>query len=96
MIITWLSRVCMMRACCGAPARTITRQVYFASNASALDATSLEIIEDAVREVRRGACNGSRVSIVGHTDTVGAAARNIELSFARAEVVRDALVTRGH
>lgn len=81
----------LLRSAC----ETITSQVYFASNASALDATSLEIIEDAVRQVRRGACNVSRVSIVGHTDTVGAAARNIELSFARAEVVRDALVTRG-
>ena len=81
----------LLRSAC----ETITRQVYFASNASALDATSLEIIEDAVRQVRRGACNVSRVSIVGHTDTVGAAARNIELSFDRAGVVRDALVTRG-
>jgi outer membrane protein OmpA-like peptidoglycan-associated protein len=81
----------LLRSAC----ETITRQVYFASNASALDATSLEIIEDAVRQVRRGACNVSRVSIVGHTDTVGAAARNIELSLDRAGVVRDALVTRG-
>jgi outer membrane protein OmpA-like peptidoglycan-associated protein len=81
----------LLRSAC----ETITRQVYFASNASALDATSLEIIEDAVRDIRRGACNVSRVSIVGHTDTVGAAARNIELSLDRAEVVRDALVTRG-
>lgn len=89
--ITRVFEARLLRSAC----ETITRQVYFASNASALDATSLEIIEDAVREVRRGACNVSRVSIVGHTDTVGAAARNIELSLDRAEVVRDALVTRG-
>ncbi|MEZ5958597.1 MAG: OmpA family protein [Hyphomonadaceae bacterium] len=81
----------LLRSAC----ETITRQVYFASNASALDATSLEIIEDAVREVRGGACNVSRVSVVGHTDTVGAAARNVELSQDRAGAVRDALVTRG-
>lgn len=89
--ITRVHEARLLRSAC----ETITRQVYFASNASALDASSLEIIEDAVREVRRGACNVSRVSIVGHTDTVGAAARNRELSFDRAEVVRDALVTRG-
>lgn len=89
--ITRVHEARLLRNAC----ETITRQVYFASNALALDATSLEIIEDAVREVRRGACNVSRVSIVGHTDTVGAAARNIELSLDRAEVVRDALVTRG-
>lgn len=74
---------------------TITRQVYFASNSSALDAMSVEIIEDAVRQVRRDACNVSRVSVVGHTDTVGAAARNLELSRDRASAVRDALITRG-
>lgn len=81
----------LLRSAC----ETITRQVYFASNASALDATSLEIIEDAVRQVRRGGCNVSRVSVVGHTDTVGAIARNVELSQDRAGAVRDALVTRG-
>jgi len=81
----------LLRSACEA----IRRQVYFASNASALDATSLEIIEDAVRHVRRDACNVSRVSVVGHTDTVGAAARNVELARDRAGVVRDALVARG-
>lgn len=81
----------LLRSAC----ETIRRQVYFASNASALDATSLEIIEDVVRHVRRDACNVSRVSVVGHTDTSGAAARNLELSRDRAGVVRDALVARG-
>jgi outer membrane protein OmpA-like peptidoglycan-associated protein len=81
----------LLRSAC----ETITRQIYFASNASALDALSLEIIEDAVRHVRRDACNVSRVSVVGHTDTIGAAERNLELARDRASVVRDALVARG-
>lgn len=89
--ITRVHEARLLRSAC----ETITRQVYFASNASALDATSLEIIENAVRQVRRDACNVSRVSVVGHTDTVGVAARNVELSQDRAGVVRDALVTRG-
>ncbi len=91
LMISRLREARLLRSAC----ETITRQVYFASNASALDATSLEIIEDAVRHVRRDACNVSRVSVVGHTDTVGAAARNVELSRNRAGAVRDALVTRG-
>lgn len=73
----------------------ILRQVYFASNEATLDASAMEIIEAAVRDVRRGACNVSRVGVVGHADTVGPAARNVELSLDRAGAVRDALVARG-
>lgn len=73
----------------------LSRRVYFRSNDATLDAAAMEIIDDAVSEVRRGACNVSRVNIIGHTDTVGSAARNLELSQARAAVVRDALVARG-
>ncbi len=75
--------------------QTISRRIYFVSNASELDATALAIVDDAVREVRRDACNVSRVSVVGHTDTVGAAARNLQLSQGRASAVGEALVTRG-
>jgi outer membrane protein OmpA-like peptidoglycan-associated protein len=89
--ITRVHEARLLRAAC----QPISRQVYFSSNASALDATALAIIEDAVREVRRGACNVSRISVTGHTDTVGSAERNLELSRARAAAVRDTLVARG-
>ncbi len=73
----------------------ISRQVYFRSNESTLDATAMAIIDDAVREVRRDACNISRVNIIGQSDRVGSTARNLQLSEARAGAVRDALVARG-
>jgi len=89
--ISRVHRARMLRRAC----ETITRQVYFASNASDLDAASLEIIEDAVRDIRRDGCNVSRISVVGHADTVGASARSVELSRDRAGAARDALVARG-
>jgi len=89
--ITRVHEARLLRAAC----EPIARQVYFASNASALDAAALAIVEDAAAEARRGACNVSRISVTGHTDTVGPAVQNRELSQARADVVRDALIARG-
>lgn len=73
----------------------IARQVFFGSNEAALDPAATAIIEGALREARQGACNVSRVSIAGHTDTVGSATRNLELSLARAGAVQAALVAGG-
>ncbi|MEZ5960516.1 MAG: OmpA family protein [Hyphomonadaceae bacterium] len=89
--ISRVTRARLLRSACP----TISRRVFFASNASALDEAALAIVDDAVREVRGDACNVSRVSVVGHTDTVGAASHNLELSQQRAAAARDALVTRG-
>jgi outer membrane protein OmpA-like peptidoglycan-associated protein len=69
--------------------------VYFRSNEAALDASAGAIIDEAVREVRPGDCNVSRINVIGHADTVGSTAHNLELSQARAAAVRDALVARG-
>ncbi len=58
-------------------------------------------IRPAMRNVLDPFANGlrddpqSRVSIVGHTDSTGSAAVNDPLSVARANSVRDYLVTRG-
>jgi outer membrane protein OmpA-like peptidoglycan-associated protein len=73
----------------------VLRHVYFSSNGAALDAWAAAIIDEAVREARRGACITSRINVIGHADTVGSTAHNLELSQARAAVVRDALVARG-
>ncbi|MCA8886804.1 MAG: OmpA family protein [Hyphomonadaceae bacterium] len=89
--ISHVIRARLLRGAC----QTISARVYFASNAAALDAAATAIVDGAVSEVRREACNVSRVSVVGHTDTVGAAARNLELSRNRATAVGDALATRG-
>ncbi|MEZ5956395.1 MAG: OmpA family protein [Hyphomonadaceae bacterium] len=73
----------------------IARQVFFASNESTLDASAIAIIEGAVHEAHQGACNVSQVTLVGHADTVGPAARNVELSRARVDAVQAALVAGG-
>lgn len=69
--------------------------VFFGVNDAAIGETSAAILDEAVRQSRRNACNVSRVSIVGHTDTVGSARDNQALSQRRADAVRDALVARG-
>jgi outer membrane protein OmpA-like peptidoglycan-associated protein len=89
-----ITRVHEARLLRGACARVL-RQVYFNSNEAALDASALAIIDEAVREVRPSACNVSRINVIGHADTVGSTAHNLELSQARAAAVRDALVARG-
>lgn len=49
----------------------------------------------AIDEIARAWRPGRRLRIEGHTDSVGSRARNIELSRARAETVRRALIARG-
>lgn len=73
----------------------ISAQVFFASNDSSLDSAAHQAIEDALEQVRRRACNVSRVSVIGHTDTVGSAASNVLLSEARARAVSDTLIALG-
>jgi outer membrane protein OmpA-like peptidoglycan-associated protein len=51
---------------------------------------TLERVADVLAED-----GGTRVLVVGHTDAVGSAGYNRELSLARAEAVRDALATYG-
>jgi outer membrane protein OmpA-like peptidoglycan-associated protein len=67
--------------------------VYFEWDRSNLNQAALETIDTAVARAR--ACNLSGVTVVGHTDTSGAAQYNLGLSERRAGVVADALTARG-
>jgi outer membrane protein OmpA-like peptidoglycan-associated protein len=67
--------------------------VYFEWDRSNLNQTALQTIDAAV--TRAHECNVSGVVVVGHTDTSGSARYNMGLSQRRANVVRDALVSRG-
>jgi outer membrane protein OmpA-like peptidoglycan-associated protein len=89
--ITRVHSARLLRSAC----RPIETRVFFATNETGLDAAALARIGEAVGEVERQACNVSRISIVGHADTVGPAARNLALSEARAGAVREALEARG-
>ncbi len=69
--------------------------VYFAANDAAVGEEAATMIDEALRQSQRHACNISRISVIGHTDTVGSAQRNQTLSEQRADAVRDALTARG-
>jgi len=71
---------------------TLSGSVVFASGASDL----LPAARNRVGEVATALSHGdSRVLVEGHTDSVGSAANNEELSIRRASAVRDSLVSRG-
>ena len=67
--------------------------VYFEWDRSNLNAAATQVIDEAAQ--RAHACNITAATVVGHTDTSGSAAYNMGLSQRRADVVRDALVSRG-
>ena len=67
--------------------------VYFEWDRSNLNAAATTVIDEAAQ--RAHACNITAATVVGHTDTSGSTAYNMGLSQRRADVVRDALVSRG-
>lgn len=67
-------------------------RIYFDTNSTALDAEGRKAVADAVAQFNK---NGKEVVVVGHTDAVGSAAYNLELSKKRAIAVSDALVDAG-
>jgi outer membrane protein OmpA-like peptidoglycan-associated protein len=66
--------------------------IYFASGSDVLDSTSTPSLDVIARTLTRHA--DWRVTIVGHTDSIGAAPANLELSRRRAERVRTTLVSQ--
>lgn len=67
--------------------------VFFESGSATLTSAAAERIDAVAQTLLR--YPESRVVVRGHTDSTGTAARNQELSDARAEAVRDALVAQG-
>lgn len=67
--------------------------VYFDFNSWTLTAENLTVITNVINTARAG--GQSRITVVGHTDTSGAADYNQKLSVRRANVVVEALVDMG-
>ena len=68
--------------------------INFPSGSAEIPADSMEIIRTSAEAIKR-APGGSTIEIRGHTDKSGDPARNMELSQARANAVKDALVAAG-
>ncbi len=70
--------------------------VYFEWDRADLTSQAAAVIDQAVANIRSGSgCAPSSVSIAGHTDTSGGNAYNERLSQRRADIVADALTSRG-
>lgn len=69
---------------------TSVHDIYFATGSDALDSTSTPAFEAIARTLERHP--DWRITIVGHTDSIGTAASNLDLARRRAEKVRAILV----
>jgi outer membrane protein OmpA-like peptidoglycan-associated protein len=67
--------------------------VYFETNETALTPASQRALNEALAAAR--ATSGGEIVVTGHTDTVGTALHNDELSRVRAALVRQIFVDRG-
>lgn len=68
--------------------------VHFGSGSATLDPDSLDILAKAARAIQ-AAPSDTHIEIAGHTDNVGTAQRNEQLSRERADSVRNELVRLG-
>lgn len=68
-------------------------RVFFAFDEATLTPEGREVVRQAADEYRR--TGQARVSVVGHTDTAGTEAYNLDLSQRRAEAVAQALISDG-
>jgi outer membrane protein OmpA-like peptidoglycan-associated protein len=75
------------------PERPVSFALYFVSGQDELTPDSKVELRKAVAELKRRAVPD--IVVIGHTDTMGGEARNDQLSLARAERVRKALVGQG-
>lgn len=67
--------------------------LYFETGGDTLTAASRDLVPEILTTVRTRPV--PEVSVVGHTDTTGAAATNVELGMRRATLIRDLLVGAG-
>jgi outer membrane protein OmpA-like peptidoglycan-associated protein len=72
----------------------LKRQVHFLFDSSEIQPDSQSILEE-IAEALRAHADITSVEIQGHTDDVGSPEHNLRLSEARANAVRDALMTLG-
>jgi outer membrane protein OmpA-like peptidoglycan-associated protein len=75
------------------PLEAVSFLFYFLSDSTELTAESKSLIPEVLSLVNKR--EFYEISIIGHTDTVGDDAYNMRLSSARAEAVRDALLSHG-
>ncbi len=73
---------------------TLSGSVLFAPGQSVLLSTAQTRLDEVADALKEGA-DGQRITVEGHTDSVGAAVYNEQLSMMRATAVRDYLVSRG-
>ncbi|MBO9518822.1 MAG: OmpA family protein [Porphyrobacter sp.] len=69
------------------------RTIRFEGGSSRIQAASGQLVDEVATALRP--CLGSIIAIIGHTDSSGPEAANVQLSLARARAVRDALIERG-
>lgn len=75
------------------PARPVSFVLYFVSGKDELTPASKVELSKALGELKHRPVPD--IVVIGHTDTMGGQARNDQLSLARAERVRKALVAQG-
>jgi len=75
------------------PARPVSFNLYFISGKDELTEPSKLELDKAMAELKRRPVPD--IVVIGHTDTVGSLESNDQLSLARAERVRNALVQQG-
>src|SRR4029450_4289469 len=76
-----------------APKRIILRGVNFDFNKSNIKAEFAPILDEAVQSLEDNP--DARVTIEGHTDSIGSDEYNLELSERRAQAVKQYLVSKG-
>jgi len=70
-----------------------SRSIRFEEGSARIDAASAALLDEVAGAL--SPCLGSIIAISGHTDSTGPEAGNLDLSRARAQAVRQALIGRG-
>ena len=75
------------------PGQPVIFNLYFRSGTNQLTETSKKLLPDILTAI--GTRKSKDISVVGHTDRVGAADLNFRLSRKRADAIKSLLVSRG-
>lgn len=75
------------------PAPPKSYLLYFDTGSNALSPAAREALAQALADIRGR--RAARISVVGHTDRVGAAELNARIGLARVDAVRTALIAEG-